>query len=78
MKVLSLFDGMASGMIAMKNAGVDVEQYEAFEINKYAIQTAKHNFPEINENGDVFEANFNRFEGFDHSQNILFTKIINQ
>ena len=65
MKVLSLFDGMACGMIAMKNAGVDVEQYEAFEINKYAIQTAKHNFPEINENGDVFEANFNRFEGFD-------------
>lgn len=65
MKVLSLFDGMACGMIAMKNAGVDVEQYEAFEIDKYAIQTAKHNFPEINENGDVFEANFNRFEGFD-------------
>ena len=65
MKVLSLFDGMACGMIAMQNAGVNVECYEAFEIDKYAIQTAKHNFPEINENGDVFEANFNKFEGFD-------------
>ena len=65
LKVLSLFDGMACGMIAMQNAGVNVECYEAFEIDKYAIQTAKYNFPEINENGDVFEANFNKFEGFD-------------
>lgn len=65
MKVLSLFDGMACGMIAMQNAGVNVECYEAFEIDKYAIQTAKYNFPKINENGDVFQANFNKFEGFD-------------
>lgn len=64
-KVLSLFDGMACGMIAMKNAGVDVEQYEAFEIDKYAIQTAAHNFPDIKENGNVFEADFTKYKGFD-------------
>ena len=65
MKVLSLFDGMACGMIAMKNAGADIEQYEAFEIDKYAIQTALHNFPDIKENGDVFEADFTKYKDFD-------------
>ena len=44
MKVLSLFDGMACGMIAMQLAGVDVESYDAYEIDKYAIKTAQHNF----------------------------------
>jgi site-specific DNA-cytosine methylase len=39
MKILSLFDGMACGMIAMLNAGIEVESYDAYEIDKYAIQT---------------------------------------
>lgn len=54
MKVLSLFDGMACGMIAMNLAGVDVESYDAYEIDKYAVKTAQHNFPMIREHGDVF------------------------
>ena len=33
-KVLSLFDGMACGMIAMQLAGVEVESYDAYEIDK--------------------------------------------
>ena len=65
MKVLSLFDGMACGMIAMQLAGVDVESYDAYEINKYAIKTAQHNFPMIKEHGDVFEADFTQYEGVD-------------
>ena len=65
MKVLSLFDGMACGMIAMQIAGVDVESYDAYEIDKYAIKTAQHNFPMIKEHGDVFEADFTQYEGVD-------------
>ena len=65
MKVLSLFDGMACGMIAMNLAGVDVESYDAYEIDKYAIKTAQHNFPMIREHGDVFAADFTQYEGVD-------------
>ena len=65
MNILSLFDGMACGMIAMQLAGVDVESYDAYEIDKYAIKTAQHNFPMIKEHGDVFDADFTQYEGVD-------------
>ena len=65
MKVLSLFDGMACGMIAMQLVGVDVESYDAYEIDKYAVRTAQHNFPMIKEHGDVFGADFTQYEGVD-------------
>ena len=65
MNVLSLFDGMACGMIAMQLAGVDVESYDAYEIDKYAIKTAQHNFPMIKEHGDVFVADFTQYDGVD-------------
>ena len=65
MKVLSLFDGMACGMIAMQLAGVEIESYDAYEIDKYAIKTAQHNFPMIKEHGDVFDADFTQYEGVD-------------
>ena len=65
MKVLSLFDGMACGMIAMQFAGMEVESYDAYEIDKYAIKTAQHNFPMIKEHGDVFGADFTQYEGVD-------------
>ena len=65
MKILSLFDGMACGMIAMRLAGVEVESYDAYEIDKYAVKTAQHNFPMIQEHGDVFTADFTQYEGVD-------------
>ena len=64
-KILSLYDGMACGMIAMQLAGVEVESYDAYEIDKYAIKTAQHNFPMIIEHGDVFDADFTQYEGVD-------------
>ena len=64
-KILSLYDGMACGMIAMQLAGVDIESYDAYEIDKYAIKTAQHNFPMIKEHGDVFDADFTQYEGVD-------------
>lgn len=65
MKVLSLFDGMACGMIAMQLASMEVESYDAYEIDKYATKTAQHNFPMIHEHGDVFAADFTQYEGVD-------------
>lgn len=65
MKILSLFDGMSCGMIVMKLAGIPVERYDAYEIDKYAITASKHNFPEIEHHGDVFKADFTAYRGYD-------------
>lgn len=65
-KVLSLFDGMACGMIAMQNAGIEVNEYIAYEIDKYAIKTSTHNFPQIKQCGDVFATDFTQYEGVDY------------
>lgn len=65
MNILSLFDGMACGMLAMLEAGVKVDRYVAYEIDKYAVQTSSHNFPMIEHRGDVFDADFTEFQGFD-------------
>lgn len=65
-KVLSLFDGMACGMIAFKQLGVEIDEYHAYEIDKYAVQTSSHNFPEIIHHGDVFEGDFKEYKGFDY------------
>lgn len=65
MKVLSLFDGMSCGMLAMIAARVGVERYDAYEIDKYAVETSKHNFPRIEQHGDVFEADFTAYRGYD-------------
>ena len=65
MKILSLFDGMACGALAFKRADVPIERYVAYEIDKYATKVASHNFPMIEQRGDVFKADFTEFEGFD-------------
>lgn len=56
---------MACGMLAMQIAGINVDRYVAYEIDKYAIQTSSHNFPMIEHRGDVFQADFTEFSGFD-------------
>lgn len=66
MKILSLFDGMACGYLAMIATGVHVDSYHAYEIDNYAIQTAQHNFPDIVECGDVFNADFTIYKGYDY------------
>jgi len=55
MNVLSLFDGMSCGQIALQKMGVKVDNYYASEIDKYAITVAKKNFPDMNHIGDVTE-----------------------
>ena len=57
---------MACGALAMQAAGIEIEKYIAYEVDKYAIQTAQHNFPFIEERGDVFKADFTEYAGFDY------------
>ena len=51
--VLSLFDGMSCGQLALQKAGIKVKQYYAAEIDKYAIQVTMANFPGTIQLGDV-------------------------
>lgn len=53
MNVLSLFDGMSCGRIALERAGIPVEKYYASELDKYAIQVTQANWPETIQLGDV-------------------------
>lgn len=51
--VLSLFDGMSCGQIALQKLGIKVKQYYAAEIDKHAIKVTQHNFPNTIQLGDV-------------------------
>ena len=53
--VLSLFDGMSCGQIALERANIKVDNYYASEIDKYAIQIAKKNYPNTKHIGSVTE-----------------------
>ena len=53
MNVLSLFDGMSCGQLALERANVSVDNYFACEIDKYAMQIANKNFPNTIQLGDV-------------------------
>jgi DNA (cytosine-5)-methyltransferase 3A len=62
MKVLSLFDGISCGMVALERANIPIERYVAYEIDKYAIKISKHNYPQIEHKGDVFVAEYKEGE----------------
>lgn len=65
MKVLSLFDGISCGMVALERAGINVERYVAFEIEDSAIKISKANYPFIEHCGDVYDADFSQYKDFD-------------
>lgn len=65
MKVLSLFDGISCGLVALKRAGIPVSRYVAYEIDKYAKIVSKFNHPEIEQRGNVEGADWREFIGFD-------------
>ena len=54
-EVLSMYDGMSCGHIALDKLGATVATYYATEIDKYAVQTIQHNFPETIQLGDAFQ-----------------------
>ena len=54
-EVLSMYDGMSCGHIALDKLGAEITAYYATEIDKYAIQTTQHNYPETIQLGDAFQ-----------------------
>lgn len=65
MKVLSLFDGISCGMVALERAGIPVDRYWAYEIDQHAIKISEKNYPEIIHCGDVTVADFTQYRGVD-------------
>ena len=55
MNVLSLFDGISCGQIALNRAGIKYENYYASEIDKYAIQVTQSNYPNTIQLGNIVE-----------------------
>lgn len=53
MKILSLFDGISAGQLALRQANKTIDQYYASEVDKYAIQLTQRNFPNTIQLGDV-------------------------
>jgi len=53
MNVLSLFDGMSCGRIALDRLGIKVDNYFASEIDKYAMKVSEANYPDIIQVGDI-------------------------
>lgn len=62
MNVLSLFDGISCGQIALERAGIKVDTYCASEIDKYAIQVTQNNYPNTLQLGDINNINFTQFQ----------------
>lgn len=65
MNVLSLFDGISCGMVAIERAGIPVDRYVAYEIEPNAIKISQKNYPQIEHCGDVTTADFTQYQGFD-------------
>lgn len=63
MRVLSLFDGISCGQVALERAGIPVEVYYASEIDKYAIQITQKNYPNTIQLGDINNIDFTEFIG---------------
>lgn len=66
-EVLSMYDGMSCGHIALDKLGANVERYYATEIDKYAIKTTMENYPNTVQLGDAFQVR-------DDEWNLLTTK----
>lgn len=62
-RVMSLFDGISAGQVALERAGIPVEVYYASEIDKYAIQVTMKNYPNTIQLGDVEKIDFTWYEG---------------
>ena len=61
--VLSLFDGISCGQVALERAGIPVGTYYASEIDSYAIEITQKNYPNTIQLGDVTQIDFTQFKG---------------
>ena len=65
MNVVSYFDGMSCGQIALDKLNVKVDNYFAYEIDKYAMQVTQKNYPNTKQMGSVTEAKLNELPKID-------------
>ena len=65
MNVLSLFDGMSCGQIALTNLGCFPDKYYASEVDKFAIQQTRHVFPDTIHIGDVTQVDVSKLDEID-------------
>lgn len=65
LKVLSICGGLETGLLALKELGIPVDEYHTYEIYAPAIELSKRHFPEVQHHGDVIGADFSQFKGFD-------------
>lgn len=65
MNVLSLFDGMSCGQIALTNLGCFPDKYYASEVDKFAIQQTHHVFPDTVHIGDVTKVDVSKLDKID-------------
>lgn len=65
MNVLSLFDGISCGRVALERAGIPIEKYYASEIDKHAIQITQMNYPDTIQIGDVCDVNPDDYKNID-------------
>ena len=63
--VLSAFDGMSCGQIALNKAGISYDNYYASEIDKYAIEVTQYNYPNTIQLGDITKININELPTID-------------
>ena len=63
--VLSLFDGISCGQIALERVGIEVENYFASEMDKYAMQITMANYPNTKQLGDVKNVTANQLPKID-------------
>ena len=63
MRVLSLFDGICCGHLALERAGIKIDSYDAYEIEKNAIKATETNFPDVVHHGDVTKEDFAKYQG---------------
>lgn len=65
MNVLSLFDGISCGQLALNRAGIKYDNYYASEIEKYSIQVTQEHYPETVQLGDVTALDFSSLPSID-------------
>lgn len=63
MRILSLFDGISCGQVALERVGIPIETYYASEIDKYAIQVTQKNYPNTVQLGNINNIDFTQFIG---------------
>lgn len=65
LKVVSLFDGIGCGRVALDKVGFNIDKYIAYEIDKSAMFITNKNYPDIIQKGNVNNADFTEYIGYD-------------